>query len=75
MEWDFAYQGTYFFLAGCLVFSFHSFCLVHSEPSFLNWVYFTGASLFTCGSICYAVDAERRRDGHTQQSLTPRKVS
>ena len=58
---DFAYLGTYLFLAGCLLFSLHSILLLQQEASFLNALYFTGASLFSLGSLCYAVDAEQRK--------------
>ena len=58
---DYSYMGTYFFLIGCLVFSFHSGVLLYEEGiTFANCVYFVGASLFSCGSVCYAVDAEQR---------------
>jgi len=58
---DYSYLGTYMFLCGCLVFSFHSFCVVvEDSASFLNWVYLVGTSLFTIGSVFYAVDAEKR---------------
>ena len=58
---DYSYYGTYLFLAGCLVFSFHSIVLLCEDGlTFANSVYFVGATLFTCGSVCYAVDAEQR---------------
>ena len=74
-EVDCAYLGTYLFLVGCIVFSFHSVLLLHAEPSLLNLVYFAGAQLFTCGSVCHAVDAERgRRKRRATQPLTVRKA-
>ena len=58
---DYAYRGTYLFLAGCLVFSFHSLLLLYEDGvSLASTAYFAGATLFTAGSLCYAVDAEQR---------------
>ena len=58
---DYAYRGTYLFLAGCLVFSFHSVLLLYEDGvSLASTAYFLGATLFTAGSLCYAVDAEQR---------------
>ena len=74
MERDWGYLGTYLFLAGCLAFNFQSICLLHVDPSFLNAVYFLGATLFTLGSLCYAVDAENRRDRNTARQVAQAAV-
>ena len=61
LGYSYSYCGTYLFLLGCLVFSFHSVLLLCEDGlSTANAVYFAGATLFTCGSVCYAIDAEQR---------------